>query len=62
MANPAVARTEISWHPPGPTGSATTMDAADFYTGIVAVGYALLKTEDFPADRYADFIRASAGP
>ena len=38
------------------------MDAADFYTGIVAEGYALLKSEEFPADRYADFISASGEP
>ncbi len=38
------------------------MDAADFYTGIVAESYALLKSEDFPAERYADFIAASGEP
>src|SRR5690606_28270360 len=42
--------------------SVTSMDAADFYTGIVAEGYALLKSQDFPADRYADFIAASGEP
>lgn len=38
------------------------MDAADFYTGIVAEGYALLKSTHFPADSYADFIAASGQP
>lgn len=38
------------------------MDAADFYTGIVAEGYALLKSEEFPADRYATFIEQSGQP
>lgn len=38
------------------------MDAADFYTGLVAEGYALLKSQEFPADRYADFIAASGEP
>ncbi|USQ76222.1 class I SAM-dependent methyltransferase [Ornithinimicrobium cryptoxanthini] len=38
------------------------MDAADYYTGIVAEGYALLKGTHFPADRYADLIAASGEP
>ncbi len=38
------------------------MDAADFYTGIVAEGYALLKSTEFPVDRYADFITSSGEP
>ncbi|WP_109472854.1 class I SAM-dependent methyltransferase [Ornithinimicrobium cavernae] len=38
------------------------MDAADFYTGIVVEGYALLKSTDFPADRYADLIVSSGQP
>lgn len=38
------------------------MDAADFYTGIVAEGYALLKSSHFAPDHYADFITASGQP
>ena len=38
------------------------MDAADYYTGIVAEGYAVLKGTHFPADRYADLIAASGEP
>lgn len=38
------------------------MDAADFYTGIVVEGYALLKSTEFPAQRYVDFIAASGEP
>lgn len=38
------------------------MDAADYYTGIVAEGYAVLKGTHFPADRYADLITTSGEP
>ncbi|QDO86954.1 class I SAM-dependent methyltransferase [Ornithinimicrobium ciconiae] len=38
------------------------MDAADYYTGIVAEGYAVLKGTHFPVDRYADLITASGEP
>src|SRR5699024_5718374 len=50
---------------PPPSSQRTTvsrMDPADFYTGIVAEGYAVLKSTEFPVDRYADFINASGQP
>ena len=37
-------------------------DAADFYTGLVAEAYALLKGETFDPARYAAFVRESGEP
>lgn len=53
---------KTSLHPFLAVTTVAPMDAADFYTGIVAQGYALLKSESFSADRYADFIAASGEP
>ena len=52
---------KTSLHPFLAVTTVAPMDAADFYTGIVAQGYALLKSESFSADRYADFRLGGAG-
>ena len=38
------------------------MDAADFYSGIVADAYPKLKSTSFDSQRYADFVRSWGEP
>lgn len=42
--------------------SVPAMDAAEFYTGVIAEGYQLLRSTHFDADRYADLIARSGEP